>query len=164
VVGDLSIEENLISARYREPPFSRHGLIDWKAARHFANRVIADYDVRCPGPQAATRLLSGGNMQKLILGREMALSPRIILANQPTRGLDIGAVGYVHQQLLKARAAGAGILLISEDLDELLALSDRIVVMYRGRMSHAMARSDVTIRHLGMMMAGHGLGGEADAA
>ena len=120
--------------------------------------------MRCPGPQAATRLLSGGNMQKLILGREMAQSPRIILANQPTRGLDIGAVGYVHQQLLKARERGAGVLLISEDLDELLALSDRVVVMYRGRMSAPMARRDVTIRHLGLMMAGHGFAGEADAA
>jgi ABC-type uncharacterized transport system ATPase subunit len=164
LVGDLSLEENLISARYRETPFSRRGLIDWKKVRDFATRIIADYDVRCPGPEAATRLLSGGNMQKLILGREMAREPRIILANQPTRGLDIGAVGYVHQQLLKARAGGAGILLISEDLDELLALSDRVVVMYRGRMSPAIARSDVTIRQLGLMMAGHGLAGEADAA
>jgi simple sugar transport system ATP-binding protein len=164
LVGDLSLEENLISARYREPPFSRRGLIDWTKVREFAARVIADYDVRCPGPQAATRLLSGGNMQKLILGREMARSPRIILANQPTRGLDIGAVGYVHQQLLKARDGGAGILLITEDLDELLALSDRVVVMYRGRMSPAMARSEVTIRELGLTMAGHGFAGEADAA
>ena len=164
LVGDLSLEENLISSRYREPPFSQRNLIDWKAVRDFASRIIADYDVRCPGPQAATRLLSGGNMQKLILGREMAREPRIILANQPTRGLDIGAVGYVHRQLLNAREAGAGILLISEDLDELLALSDRVVVMYRGRMSQAMARSDVTIRQLGLMMAGHGFAGEADAA
>ncbi len=164
LVGDLSLEENLISSRYRDAPFSQRGLIDWKAARSFATRVIADYDVRCPGPQAETRLLSGGNMQKLILGREMARSPRIILANQPTRGLDVGAVGYVHQQLLKARAAGAGILLISEDLDELLVLSDRIVVMYRGRVSPPMARSDVTIRQLGLMMAGHGFAGDVDAA
>jgi general nucleoside transport system ATP-binding protein len=163
LVGDLSLEENLISSRYREAPFSQRGLIDWKAARDFAARIIADYDVRCPGPQAPTRLLSGGNMQKLILGREMARSPRIILANQPTRGLDVGAVGYVHQQLLKARAGGAGVLLISEDLDELLALADRVVVMYRGRMSASLARPDVTIRHLGLMMAGHGFGGEAGA-
>ncbi|MGH6891677.1 MAG: ABC transporter ATP-binding protein, partial [Dongiaceae bacterium] len=163
LVGDLSLEENVISARYREPPFSRRGLIDWKAVRDFATEIIADYDVRCPGPQASTRLLSGGNMQKLILGREMARAPRIILANQPTRGLDIGAVGYVHQQLLKARAAGAGILLISDDLDELLALADRMVVMYRGRISGAMLRSEVAIRQLGLMMAGHGFAGEAGA-
>jgi simple sugar transport system ATP-binding protein len=156
LIADLSLEENLISARYREGPFSSRGLIDWKAARDFANRIIADYDVRCPGPQAITRLLSGGNMQKLILGREMAQGPRIILANQPSRGLDIGAVSYVHRQLLAARKSGAGILLISEDLDELLALADRVVVMYRGRVSAPLARGQVNIRDLGLMMAGHG--------
>ena len=160
LIVDLSLEENLISARYREPPFSRLGLIDWKAVRHFAAGIIAGYDVRCPGPRAITRLLSGGNMQKLILGREMAGSPRLVLANQPARGLDIGAVGYIHEELLKARAEGAGILLISEDLDELLTLADRVVVMHRGRMSKAMARSEVTIRELGLMMAGHGLSDE----
>ena len=156
LIADLTLEENLISARYSEPPFSRRGLINWKAARDFANRIIADYDVRCPGPQAITRLLSGGNMQKLILGREMAQGPRIILANQPSRGLDIGAVSYVHRQLLAARQGGAGILLISEDLDELLALADRVVVMYRGQVSASLARGQVEIRELGLMMAGHG--------
>ena len=160
LVADLSLEENLISARYREAPFSRRGLIDWKAARAFANRIIADYDVRCPGPQATTRLLSGGNMQKLILGREMAEAPRIVLANQPSRGLDIGAVAYVHRRLLEARAAGAGILLISEDLDELLALADRVVVMHRGRISQSLTRGHINIRELGLMMAGHGFADE----
>lgn len=160
LVGDLSLEENLISARYRGAPFSRYGLIDWKAVRAFASRIIADYDVRCPGPQATTRLLSGGNMQKLILGREMAEAPRIILANQPSRGLDIGAVAYVHRRLLEARAAGAGILLISEDLDELLTLSDRVVVMHRGRISAPLMRGHVNIRDLGLMMAGQGFAGE----
>ncbi len=160
LVADLSLEENLISARYRSAPFSRRGLIDWKAARDFANRIIADYDVRCPGPQATTRLLSGGNMQKLILGREMADAPRIILANQPSRGLDIGAVAYVHRRLLEARAVGAGILLISEDLDELLALADRVVVMHRGRISAPLTRGHINIRELGLMMAGHGFAGE----
>ena len=161
LIGDLTLEENLISTRYRKAPFSRRGLLDWRAVREFAQRIIELYDVRCPGPGAVTRLLSGGNMQKLILGREMADRPRMILANQPTRGLDVGAVGYVHQQLLNSRAAGAGILLISEDLDELLALSDRVAVMYRGRMSAAMPREAVGIGHLGLMMAGHGFAGEA---
>jgi general nucleoside transport system ATP-binding protein len=160
LVGDLSLEENLISARYRSAPFSRRGLINWKAARDFANRIIAAYDVRCPGPQAITRLLSGGNMQKLILGREMAGAPRIILANQPSRGLDIGAVAYVHHRLLEARAAGAGILLISEDLDELLTLADRVVVMHRGCISAPLMRGHINIRELGLMMAGHGFAGE----
>jgi simple sugar transport system ATP-binding protein len=105
-------------------------------------------------------------MQKLILGREMAREPKVILANQPTRGLDVGAVGYVHEQLLAARSSGAGILLISEDLDELLALSDQVAVMYRGRLSPRIARERVEIRELGLMMAGHGYAGEVgvDAA
>ena len=99
-------------------------MLDWRAARGFAEEIIADYDVRCPGPEARIRLLSGGNMQKLILGRALSPDPRIILANQPTRGLDVGAVAYVHARLLEARARGAAVLLISEDLDEVLALSD----------------------------------------
>jgi len=157
LVGDLSLEENLISARYREPPFSQRGLIDWQAARGFAERIIADYDVKCPSPGAAVRLLSGGNMQKLILGRVLSQAPRFILANQPTRGLDVGAVSYVHGQLLNARRAGGSVLLISEDLDEILSLADRIVVMHRGRLSVPMARAGISIEHLGLMMAGHDL-------
>ena len=166
LIGDMSVEENLISERYREQPFSRRSLIDWKAVRAFAERVIRDFDVRCPGPRAMTRLLSGGNMQKLILGREMTGDPKLILAAQPTRGLDVGAVSYVHGQLLAARRRGAGVLLISEDLDELLALSDRISVMYRGRLSAPLARAEVSIQKLGLMMSGSGfdLAGDKDAA
>ena len=108
------------------------------------------------------RLLSGGNMQKLILGRVMADAPAVILANQPTRGLDVGAVNYVHEQLLAARSRGAAILLISEDLDELLALSDGVCVMYPGPAVRARcARADDRSRRLGLMMAGQGIGDEA---
>jgi simple sugar transport system ATP-binding protein len=94
----------------------------------------------------------------------MAEAPRIILANQPSRGLDIGAVAYVHRRLLDARAAGAGILLISEDLDELLALADRVVVMHRGRISQPLTRGHISIRELGLMMAGHGFADEGSHA
>ncbi|WP_303976677.1 ABC transporter ATP-binding protein [Dongia mobilis] len=156
LIGDMSITENMIAERYREQPFSRHHLIDWQAARNFSQGIIAGFDVRCPGPHATARLLSGGNMQKLILGREMAGNPKLILAAQPTRGLDIGAVGYVHEQLLAARKRGAGILLISEDLDELLTLSDRIAVIYRGQLSAPMIRADFSVQQIGLMMAGHG--------
>lgn len=156
LIGDMPITENMIAERYRERPFSRHHLIDWNAARKFAEGIIAGFDVRCPGPQAIARLLSGGNMQKLILGREMAGNPKLILAAQPTRGLDIGAVGYVHEQLLIARARGAGILLISEDLDELLTLSDRIAIIYRGRLSAPVERAAFRVQEIGLMMAGHG--------
>jgi simple sugar transport system ATP-binding protein len=158
LIGDMSITENMIAERYREAPFSKRQLIDWKAAKAFADSIIRGFDVRCPGPHATARLLSGGNMQKLILGREMAGDPKLILAAQPTRGLDIGAVGYVHEQLLQARARGAGVLLISEDLDELLTLSDRIHVIYRGRLSASLPRAAFSVPEIGLMMAGHGFG------
>lgn len=160
LIADMSITENMISERYRAAPFSRHHLIDWQAARTFAEGIIAGFDVRCPGPHAIARLLSGGNMQKLILGREMAGQPKLILAAQPTRGLDIGAVGYVHEQLLAARARGAAVLLISEDLDELLTLSDRIAVIYRGRLSAPLARAEFSVQRIGLMMAGQGFAHE----
>jgi ABC-type uncharacterized transport system ATPase subunit len=155
VVGDMSVWENLALEDYRQPAFSRGGFLRGAAARAHAERAIHGFDVRCSGPEAATRLLSGGNVQKLILARVLTREPDVILANQPSRGLDIGAVTEVHRRLLDARARGAGIILISEDLDELLALSDRVAVLHRGHLTNAMATEDVTIRQLGLMMAGH---------
>ncbi|WP_269930988.1 ABC transporter ATP-binding protein [Aminobacter sp. HY435] len=155
-IGDMSVTENVIAERYRSERFSRMGFLDWKAARRFAEKIIADYDVKCPSPEARIRLLSGGNMQKLILGRALDPEPAVILASQPTRGLDVGAVSYVHRMLLAARQRGAAVLLISEDLEEIMALSDRIVVMSKGRLSAPSARGERTIRELGELMAGHG--------
>jgi ABC-type uncharacterized transport system ATPase subunit len=156
MIGDMSITENAIAERYRSASFSSRGLVDWRKARVFAESIISTYDVKCPGSEARVRLLSGGNMQKLILGRVMANNPKLILANQPTRGLDVGAVAYVHEQLLAARKRGAGILLISEDLDELLALSDKVTVMFKGQLSALLPRETVTISSLGLLMAGQG--------
>ncbi|MBC8038820.1 MAG: ABC transporter ATP-binding protein [Rhizobiales bacterium] len=166
LIGDMTVTENVISESYRASSFARRGMIDWTKARAFAEKIIADYEVKCPSPEAQVRLLSGGNMQKLILGRVMAGGPRVILANQPTRGLDVGAISYVHEQLLAARKRGAAVLLISEDLDELLSLADRIAVIYRGSLSSPMPRRDVTIQQLGLMMAGQGFetGSVSDAA
>ena len=121
-----------------------------------AERLIAQYDVRCEGPEAETKLLSGGNIQKLILARALSPNPSFILANQPVRGLDEGAIAYVQTQLLEARDRGVGVLLISEDLDELLALSDRIAVMYHGTLSSSFENGSKTIAEIGLMMAGHG--------
>lgn len=166
MIDDMSAAENAISEAYRTPRFSRHGLLDWKAARAFAQSIISDYDVKCPSPDARVRLLSGGNMQKLILGRALDGDPVIILANQPTRGLDVGAVAYVHRRLIEARDRGAAILLISEDLDEIRFLSDRVIVISRGRLSTPSARGERSIRELGELMAGHGFdpAGENHAA
>ena len=165
LIGDMSVAENVISETYRSAKFMRKGFINWKAARHFAEKIIADYGVKCSSTEAQVRLLSGGNMQKLILGRVMEGQPSLILANQPTRGLDVGAVAHVHEQLLMARKRGAGIILISEDLDELLALSDRVAVMYQGRLSALFKQGEFTIRKLGLMMAGQDVTeGQVDAA
>ena len=120
-----------------------------------AQAAIRDYDVRCPGPDVPIRLLSGGNIQKVILARVFERAARVVLANQPTRGLDVGATAEVHRRLLEARERGVAIVLISEDLDELLALSDRIAVIARGRLSPARAVESVTKERLGLMMAGH---------
>ena len=165
MIGDMSVTENVISEAYRSPRFSRMGFLDWKAAETFAEAIIRDYDVKCPSPNARVRLLSGGNMQKLILGRAFDGEPQLILANQPTRGLDVGAVAYVHTKLLEARNRGAAILLISEDLDEVLALADRIVVISKGRLSPPSKRGELSVREIGERMAGHGFVEEApDAA
>jgi simple sugar transport system ATP-binding protein len=156
VVGAMTVWENLASENLRQPPVSRYGfLLDKGAARQQAAELIAAYDVRCKGPDAETHLLSGGNMQKLILARALSRAPKLILANQPVRGLDEGAIAYVHEQLLAARRGGAGILLITEDLDELLALADRVAVIYRGRLSPIYEVKDVAVPALGLMMAGH---------
>lgn len=156
MIGDMSVTENVISESYRTRRFSRFGLLDWRAAADFARRIITDYDVKCPSEEARVRLLSGGNMQKLILGRALDGDPEIILASQPTRGLDVGAVAYVHRKLIEARDRGAAILLISEDLDEIQSLADRIVVMSEGRLSSPSARGERSTRELGILMAGRG--------
>ncbi len=159
-IADFSLTENAVLERYKAA-FSRRGWMDWAAAVRFATGIIAKYDVRCPGPSARIRLLSGGNMQKLILGRVLEPGPAIILANQPVRGLDVGAIAYVHAQLIAARDAGAAVLLISEDLDEIIRLSDVVHVISEGRLSPGFARGAMSAAELGLWMAG---GGYADAA
>jgi general nucleoside transport system ATP-binding protein len=155
IVGALTIAENLALETLRGAQVARNGFLKLGAMRQRAEQAIRDYDVRCPGPDAAIRLLSGGNIQKVILARMFERNPRVVLANQPTRGLDVGATAEVHRRLLEARTRGVAIVLISEDLDELLALSDRIAVIARGRLSEPRAVEAVTREQLGLMMAGH---------
>jgi ABC-type uncharacterized transport system ATPase subunit len=161
-IADFDLTENAVLETYRTR-FSRRGWMNWRAARCFAEGIIAGYDVRCPGPETRIRLLSGGNMQKLILGRAMATQPEIILANQPVRGLDVGAIAYVQSQLIAARDGGTAVLLISEDLDEIMSLSDVLHVISEGRLSPAFARGTMTAADLGLWMAGQNFEG-ADAA
>lgn len=155
-IADFDLTENAILERYKTAAFSKSGWLNWRKSRAFAEGIITKYDVRCPGADTPIRLLSGGNMQKLILGRVLEANPQIILANQPVRGLDIGAVNYVHSQLLAARDRGAAVLLISEDLDEVMALSDVIHVIADGQLSPGFDRGEMTPAELGLWMAGQG--------
>ncbi|MDN4587896.1 ABC transporter ATP-binding protein [Xenophilus aerolatus] len=173
VVGDLPVWENAVSERLRSPAFSRTLLpgLRWvrqRAARRHAQRIEKAYDVRGGGLDAPARSLSGGNMQKLILGRALmapdaeSKAPRLIVAHQPTWGLDIGAVAYVQQQLIAARDAGAAVLVISDDLDEVLALGDRVAVMHGGQLSEPRAAQAWTRESIGLAMAGtHAAGKDA---
>ncbi|MCC2612896.1 ABC transporter ATP-binding protein [Neorhizobium petrolearium] len=162
VIGEMTIWENAILERLSR--FSRWGLVDRKAGIAFAARIIEAFDVRGGSPVSRVRLLSGGNMQKLILGRNLIEHPRILLAAQPARGLDEGAVAAVHQRILEARRAGTAVLLISEDLDEVMALADRIQAIVGGRLSPPVNAQDADARSLGLMMAGEWEGREvADA-
>jgi general nucleoside transport system ATP-binding protein len=159
VVGDLPLWENAVSERLRSHAFSRHGWVKRNAAVQHAQRIATQFDVRGAGLASRTALLSGGNMQKLILGRALLApdghsSPSLIVAHQPTWGLDIGAVTYVHQQLVAARNAGAAVLLISDDLDEVTALGDRVAVMHAGKLTDARPAIAWTRETLGMAMAG----------
>jgi general nucleoside transport system ATP-binding protein len=155
IVGSLSVAENLALETLGSPEVRRTGFLRFERMRERAREAIAAYDIRCPGPEAPIRLLSGGNIQKVILARVLDRNPRVILANQPTRGLDVGAAAEVHRRLLEASSRGAGVILISEDLDELLALCDRIAVIARGRLTRAEPVETLTRERIGLLMAGH---------
>jgi ABC-type uncharacterized transport system ATPase subunit len=130
---NLSITDNVIMKKYRTPPILKRGLLDMKVAANLANELKEAYDIIVPNVSTPVRLLSGGNLQRVILAREISGLPAFMVAVQPTRGLDVGAIEGVHRLLLAQREAGAAVLLISEELEELLAMSDRVYVIYEGR-------------------------------
>lgn len=154
VVGTMSVSDNIAIEDVRGKDFARMGLLNHKAMRERATAAIAAYDIRCPGPDAEARLLSGGNVQKLILARVLERSPRVILANQPTRGLDVGAQAEVHRRIIAARDRGAAVMVISEDLDELFALADRFLVVHAGEVTDAGPSERLDRGTVGLMMAG----------
>jgi general nucleoside transport system ATP-binding protein len=161
VVGNLSVTENLALRGFEREPFARGELLDFAAMEHFALQSIKTFEVSTPGAHARTRLLSGGNIQKLIFARELAGNPKLIIASHPTYGLDAGATAQVQNVLLERARAGAGVLLVSEDLEEVLALSDRIAVMFAGEIMGVLEAKSATVEALGLMMAGQSL--EANA-
>ena len=130
---NLSITDNIIMKKYRKPPILKNGLLDMKAAAKLANELKLAYDIVVPNVSTPVRLLSGGNLQRVILAREISGLPAFMVAVQPTRGLDVGAIEGVHRLLLAQREAGAAVLLVSEELEELLSLSDRVYVIYEGK-------------------------------
>jgi simple sugar transport system ATP-binding protein len=153
---NLSLIDNAMMKRYRDRPIARGWLIDRPAARTLAEGLKADYQIAAPSVDSEARLLSGGNLQRLILARELERKPGLLVAVQPTRGLDVGAIETVHQLLLDRRAAGAAILLISEELDELFALADRIDVMYEGRIVGSFPPDPELVNDIGLRMTGGG--------
>jgi simple sugar transport system ATP-binding protein len=150
----LTTEENLALKAFRDPPYSRGGRLVESAFRDEGAREIEEYDIRGVRPGLPIRLLSGGNLQKALVAREVELKPIVLIARSPTRGLDVGATEAVRNLILAERARGAGVLLISEDLDELLALSDRLLVIYEGEIVGRMPVEDATAERLGLLMAG----------
>ena len=160
VVGDMNFEENAITEVYKNKDYSKLGFLNLKNRNNFAEKIAQEFDVRGVKKNSPVRLLSGGNMQKLILGRVLLQKPKLILAHQPARGLDIGAASFVYEHLLDSKMQGCGILLISEDLEELLRISDRILVIHRGKIIEAGKAGELSITNLGLLMAGR----QADAS
>jgi general nucleoside transport system ATP-binding protein len=154
VAPSLSIASNLVLRSYREPSTSRGPLLRLGSIRERAIGLIRRYSIAAPGPGSAARVLSGGNLQKVVLAREFSGEPKLVVAASPTRGLDVGAIETVHTYLREAAAAGVGVLLISEDLDEILTLADRIVVMYEGAILGEFSSASAEIAEIGLLMAG----------
>lgn len=155
LVLDYSLEQNMVLQRYWAPEFQNHGFIKSKAVRDHAVRLIEQYDVRSgQGPVTITRSMSGGNQQKAIIAREIDKAPELLVAVQPTRGLDVGAIEYIHKQLVAQRDSGKAVLLVSLELDEVMDVSDRILVMYEGELVGQLDPKKVTVEELGLYMAG----------
>ncbi|HET6351916.1 MAG TPA: ABC transporter ATP-binding protein [Coriobacteriia bacterium] len=154
LVLDFDLVENLALGDHRRPPFSKAGILDRKYLERIAAERIAAYDVRTPSAHVAAANLSGGNQQKLVLARELGRDPNLLIAAQPTRGLDVGAIEFVHRQILAERDAGKAVLLVSMELEEVMSLSDRILVVYEGRIAAEFEGGAVTEEQLGYYMTG----------
>lgn len=154
LVKDFSLSEVLLLKEWKNPPFTRHCLFDFNAIQNYSERMVQEYDIRTPGIKVKTGNLSGGNQQKVVLARELSRKPDLIIACQPTRGLDVGATEYVRQRLLEERARGAAILLISTELEEILSICDRLMVIYEGQIMGELPATAADIHEIGLMMAG----------
>jgi general nucleoside transport system ATP-binding protein len=155
LVGSFPIKDNLILNTYREPQFSRGLSIRRDQVKESAEKLVKDFDIRTPSIEVPASNLSGGNQQKVIVAREFTHVDELLIASQPTRGLDVGSIQYIHEQIVAKRDEGVAVLLISTELDEILALADRVAVMYQGRIVGVLDRAEATRDRIGLLMAGH---------
>jgi simple sugar transport system ATP-binding protein len=163
LIGHFPISDNLVLGYHRIKMFCQRGRLRWPVIGEYAEKTAADFDVRAASVHTPVSSLSGGNQQKVMIGRSLAQNPDIIVAAQPTRGVDIGAIEYIHKKLLEMRDAGKGILLISAEIDELISLSDTLAVLYEGRIVASGPTGEFDERRLGMLMTGLGQQAEASA-
>ncbi len=154
VIRELSVEENLMMEDHGRPPFARGLFLSFPEIARHVDRLVGDFEIKTPSRNTPLSNLSGGNIQKLILARALARRPSVLIAAQPTRGVDIGSTEYIHRRLVEQREAGTATLLISEDLDEVRNLSDRVAVMFEGRIMGVLPRAEASVERLGLMMAG----------
>lgn len=152
---DYTLAANMVIEVYNKKPFSKYGLLNESAVRQYANKIIEKYDVRAgEGALAKARSLSGGNQQKAIIGRELELDPDLLIAVQPTRGLDVGSIEYIHKRLIEHRNNGKAVLLVSLELDEVIQLSDRIAIINNGELMGVVKSTETNENEIGLMMAG----------
>jgi len=154
LVLSYTVADNMVLCDYYQPRFSRGVVIQQNQVDANARKLIKEYDVRTPSPYVSASKLSGGNQQKVIVARELSRPVKLVIASQPTRGLDVGSIEYIHKEIIIMRDRGVAVLLISAELDEIMSLSDRIAVMYRGQIVSTVDRKDASREQLGLWMAG----------
>jgi simple sugar transport system ATP-binding protein len=154
LIMQMGLTENLILQDYYKARFGKHGFVDWKYANEYSNKLIEDFNIKTPSRFELAQNLSGGNQQKVIVAREISRRPDLLIAMHPTRGLDVGAIEYIHKKIMEQRDEGIGVLLVSTELEEVLKLSDRIAVMYEGKIMGIVKPCETTIEELGLMMGG----------
>ena len=154
LVLDFDLAENLVLDSYYAAPYSYGIRMDWDYAHEHADELIEQYDIRTPSSTVNAGHLSGGNQQKLIVAREFSRDVKLVIASQPTRGVDVGSIEYIHSRIVEERDEGSAVLIVSSELDEIMALSDRILVMYRGRVVAEVEGGTATAAQLGLYMAG----------
>jgi simple sugar transport system ATP-binding protein len=159
LINPMTIAENYILDSYHKAPYSKNGIFDLKAVRERAAQGVKDFDIRTPSIDTLAGQLSGGNQQKVVVAREFSVPVQLVIAAQPTRGLDVGSIEYIHRRLVEQRDAGAAIVIVSTELDEVLAVGDRIAVMFDGRIVGILEGEEATYENLGLLMGGASFGG-----